>query len=265
MLEALGGLVTIEEHMSSESAFSIVPIELIQDKRLAFRHTKVMIAILSFRGRNTDLVWPSREKIAERCGMDVNRISAVTTELVELGWLQKEGDGGRSRPCRYWVTVPDLETLTDPVTLTDSVTLTDFDQNPYRFGKETLTDSVRGKELTKNIPEVTILSGHSEETQQSHKPKKAHQLPSDFDLSDSRIAFFRTRLPQGNAEDEFLKFTSYHQAKGSTMKDWDAAWRTWVLNAATYSNRSKTNGNRYAHPSSRVFADAFKGVHVPEF
>ncbi|MGA9855322.1 MAG: hypothetical protein WBR29_08620 [Gammaproteobacteria bacterium] len=30
-------------------------------------------------------------------------------------------------------------------------------------------------------------------------------------------------------------FTNHHKAKGTTMKDWDAAWRTWVCREATYS------------------------------
>ena len=30
---------------------------------------------------------------------------------------------------------------------------------------------------------------------------------------------------------ELAKFRNYHEAKGSVMADWQAAWRTWVGNA----------------------------------
>ncbi len=33
---------------------------------------------------------------------------------------------------------------------------------------------------------------------------------------------------------EFERFKAYHQAKGSVMADWDAAWRTWRLRATAF-------------------------------
>src|SRR5260364_131584 len=75
--------------------------------------------------------------------------------------LDGDGEGGRSKTCRYHIqhleTCPESETVTktvrgtESVTVTDSVrgteakTLTDSAQNPYRFGTKTLTVLVRGK------------------------------------------------------------------------------------------------------------------------
>ena len=102
--------------------FSIVPIEVLQDKRLTKNQLKVLIALFSFRGKNTDLVYPSREKISERCGIRTTTISLITTELSELGWVKKTGKGGFSKATRYKLTVPKsstvLKTRTVPKTST---------------------------------------------------------------------------------------------------------------------------------------------------
>ena len=34
-------------------------------------------------------------------------------------------------------------------------------------------------------------------------------------------------------------FTNHHTAKGSTFKDWDAAWRTWVGNAVKFGRSTR--------------------------
>lgn len=38
-------------------------------------------------------------------------------------------------------------------------------------------------------------------------------------------------------EDEAPKFRDYHMAHGTLMADWNAAWRTWVRNTASWSLR----------------------------
>lgn len=39
---------------------------------------------------------------------------------------------------------------------------------------------------------------------------------------------------------EYPRFVDYHSAKGSTMSDWNAAWRTWIGNAAKFGNAGKS-------------------------
>lgn len=38
------------------------------------------------------------------------------------------------------------------------------------------------------------------------------------------------------------KFLDHHRAKGSTFKDWDSAWRTWMRNAVEFSQRRAAHG-----------------------
>lgn len=109
--------------------FALVPIEVIKDKRLTLEHTRVLIALFSFRNKNTNTVWPSRAAIAERTGMHVSNISSATTDLVNLGWLTKDGVGGYSKSTRYTITVPDAlpekkrKTVADSTTVAQSATV----------------------------------------------------------------------------------------------------------------------------------------------
>jgi hypothetical protein len=50
-----------------QGQFALVPIEVVMDRRLTLEQTRVLIALFSFRAKNTDTVWPSRAAIAELC------------------------------------------------------------------------------------------------------------------------------------------------------------------------------------------------------
>lgn len=131
--------------------FSIVPVEVLADKRLTLKQMRVLIGLLSFRAKNSDTVWPKREQLAERCGgMALCQISTATTELCELGWLEKVGQGGKSCSSNYKITVPDLPQavaesvkVIKPVTVTESVTQTVTES--VTLPPQTVTESVRGK------------------------------------------------------------------------------------------------------------------------
>lgn len=65
------------------------------------------------------------------------------------------------------------------------------------------------------------------------KPRRAIALPPDFLLTSERREY---ALRQGvqNPDKEFEAFRAHHEAHGKTMKSWDAAWRTWCLNAKKF-------------------------------
>ena len=110
----------------TDNQISVVPIEVIQDRRLTLEQTRVLIALFSFRNKVTNTVWPSRAAIAERTGMHPSNISSATTALVALGWLQKDGLGGYSKSTRYTLCVPDLSkptTVADQATVAESATV----------------------------------------------------------------------------------------------------------------------------------------------
>jgi hypothetical protein len=136
--------------------FSILPIEALRDTRLTPRDLRVLIALHAFKDQ-AGRCWPSRGLLAALTGLPEARISVATSRLVALGWVAKEGSGGRSRSCRYWLSAPETVTgsvtVTDPVTVTKPVTKTVTDSVT-----KTVTETVRGIEQTMNIPENKPLS-----------------------------------------------------------------------------------------------------------
>jgi hypothetical protein len=96
-----------------DEKFIFAPVSVIQDRRLTLMQLRVLLALFSFRSKNSDVVFPKRKTLAERSGYSEMVISRTTTQLVNLGWLEKEGKGGFSAPCHYKITVPDSVTVTD--------------------------------------------------------------------------------------------------------------------------------------------------------
>src|SRR3990167_7262661 len=99
--------------MSSDfiaSDFSIVPNAVLADRRLTLTHMRILIALLSFRRRNTDTVWPGRESLAERCGgIHLVNLSKALGELTDLGWLIKERAKDNYKKIEFRFVIPDLE------------------------------------------------------------------------------------------------------------------------------------------------------------
>ena len=121
------------------SAFAQVPIQVIQDSRLTLEQLRVLIALLSFGSKDGGSVWPKRALIAERTGMHPANISAATSALVKLGWLEKVGRGGFSKSACYTLKLP--TTVADQATVADSATVAHSATN-------TVADSATRKEQT---------------------------------------------------------------------------------------------------------------------
>lgn len=152
--------------------FAFIPVEVIQDKRLTFEQTRVLIALFSFRGKNTNTVWPSREAISQRCRMHISNISKATKALEDLGWLIKVGTGGFSKSTRYTIEVPE-KIVAESATVAQSAT-----QTVAESATSTVAQSARGKELTSELTsELTNI-----EARQSDRSKKTKVgRPSDVD------------------------------------------------------------------------------------
>lgn len=87
--------------------FSIVPIEAISDEELTASEFKVLVALYSFRDKNSDTCFPRRSKLAARAGFkDTTQVSKITTRLEGKGWLTKNQKMGFHGPKKYRLTIP---------------------------------------------------------------------------------------------------------------------------------------------------------------
>lgn len=63
---------------------------------------------------------------------------------------------------------------------------------------------------------------------------RARALPPDFELTEDRRVYAEKTLPNVDAGELMAAFRDYHSAKGTTARDWDACWRTYVRNGLKF-------------------------------
>lgn len=72
--------------------------------------------------------------------------------------------------------------------------------------------------------------------------KRSMQLPTDFYPNETGVAYAEQRKVSTAVEME--SFRNWHAAKGSTMKDWQAAWRTWCDKAVEFARAGQAPNAR---------------------
>lgn len=70
-------------------------------------------------------------------------------------------------------------------------------------------------------------------------PKRAKQIPNDFAVTGEMRAWAKAKNVTANIDFETEQFMDYHQARGSTMKDWGKAWQTWMRNTIKFNKQTQ--------------------------
>lgn len=103
-----------------------------------------------------------------------------------------------------------------------------------------LTNNV-GKDVPKEDDKVDGAGLPQNQNQNHTSPngegigaKRAKKLPDDFEPILTDKAQANANRLGSSYENELQQFKDHHTAKGSTMKDWQAAFRTWLANAVKY-------------------------------
>ncbi|MGL4667545.1 MAG: hypothetical protein ACRCWR_06415 [Saezia sp.] len=97
-------------------------------------------------------------------------------------------------------------------------------------------DSLNPESLNPDLlKEESVQEGQSNEGA-AQLPKKQRQLPKNFVLNAQDCDFAKERGI--DHQHELETFKSYHQAKGTLMQDWHAAWRTWCMNGVKYGKNT---------------------------
>ena len=69
--------------------------------------------------------------------------------------------------------------------------------------------------------------------------KRKSTIPDDFELTDElkrrAVDYWKSKSRALDPDEQFFKFKSHHQAKGTKMLSWDHAWQTWYSNSVTFS------------------------------
>lgn len=89
-----------------------------------------------------------------------------------------------------------------------------------------------------------------EESKKKSRRARSSAFPDDFILTPERAEYAKKLAVEPVSE--FEHFRDHHVAKGTVFRDWDAAWRNWVRNAAKFATADgrKAGGRRRELPPS---------------
>ena len=171
----------------------------------------------------------------DRCEKEIEHLSKYSRSQAERGVK-----GGRTKP----------EKTTDPPKSND---LAEAPAKPTET--ETYNSSLRS-ELSETEAASSLRS--EGDAIASPTPARKQRLQStiepDATLDASGLAYAFDHGFVGEAAAAlFEQFRDHHQARGTTMADWGAAWRTWVRNEVKF-NRGRINGDgTHQHRQPRGF------------
>lgn len=105
-------------------------------------------------------------------------------------------------------------------------------------------------------PNPTRTRPAPEEEEKDPLPRKRGQrIPDDFAVTADMVAWARDNCPDVDGRLETAQFVDHWQAatgKGSTKRDWTAAWRTWMRNAQKWTKPKAGNVVALRTPQQRT-------------
>lgn len=105
-------------------------------------------------------------------------------------------------------------------------------------------NALQSPDTSHHTPDVNLTPPDGGVAAKPPMPKRGAQLPSDFYPNANGIDYADARRIAIAIELE--SFRNWHSAKGSLMKDWQAAWRTWCDKAVEFgrANGARASPNR---------------------
>lgn len=212
------------------------------------RHVALTLSLyMSERG---DSARPGAPTLARDTGLSVRAVREHLAELERRGWLRLVERGGlkgeRKKANEYRAVVPDPVL---PVTgeaaspVQDGAPMGDPDDTD---GSSSCTPI--HQDLSKKSPGAR---------------KRATPPPESFDVDADLRAWAAQRAPDVlDLERHTERFLDHHRARGSTMRDWRAAWRTWMGKEQQYLERDGRTPRRSPAPAPAL--DPPAGAQPPE-
>jgi DNA-binding transcriptional MocR family regulator len=181
----------------------------------------VLYWLADHHNETTGQCFPSIKRLVDLCEMDRATVIRHINNLVEMGLvnrIERTRDNGSQTSNAYELM---LKNATPPVAKCDPTPLQNCDpHNP----------------VINNPVNINLFGA---EAAKPSKQKKAIALPENWVPSDKNTADAQERgFTMQEIDHEADQFRNYHIAKGSTFKNWDAAWRTWLGNARKFAGRN---------------------------
>lgn len=199
--------------------------------------------------------WPAVASLAHKCRMSERGIQTVIRRLVDGGWLEIEAGGGRKNCNLYRIKNPAGNAPRRKCTPQMSAETPQMNAKTPQMSAE--NPAPAAPEPSRTIKEPLIEPPLSP----TAKKRRACSLPdgwvpSEKNIQDALSKNFTTTEIENEAE----SFRDYHLAKGSTFKDWDAAWRTWLRNSRKFGASAPRRRTDSAEKLQRTIGAAAAGT-----
>ena len=209
-------------------------LELIWKTELPSNSKYVASYLRTYMNMKRDLCWPSVGRISRETGLSEQTVRAHIKKLEAAQWLEVDrSDGGHSGTTnRYKATVP-----MTPATIAP---LQPLDPTPATIAPLPLQPLQRNKQCNK----------------QSNKQLLDKEIPEE--LSGAATAYWLKKGAAFDMEEQWMLFTSHHQAKKTNVHNYAAAWRTWYVNAVRFAaNRPEKKEKVFNRLTDNSWADGF--------
>jgi len=211
--------------------------EWARKQRVGDASLKLLLMVLCNYANSDGQTWYTQEKISYDSEIPLRSLQRKMKELVDRGLIKTEQ---RRRPDGLLGSL--LITILMPC-----ANLADGDvsrppktgQPSAKNGGQPSANKVAEQDSSEIQQESTVMRDEYFPEENTPRPKKKRStIPKIYPMTDRHKSYAAERGLVGDyARDVFDNFKNHHEAKGSVMADWDAAWRTWVGNEIKFNGR----------------------------
>lgn len=226
-------------------AFSAFPHAIIRDTRVS-RDARLLYSVLQMYWWQGGECWASHATLAADMGCKERMLRYYLRELLAAGLiterLRGQGQGKAYAPAQA-ATDCQLERQEIAGSEPKRQGIAGEPARDCQFKRQGIADRRRHSEEDSLKEEDTGVIAAADAAPQAErgKPKRrACRLADDAAMTAAHLeAAVAIGLGPAAAEAEWAQFADYHRAKGSTMSDWLAAWRTWCRNSLKFGARQR--------------------------
>lgn len=179
----------------------------------------------------------TRRQIRDETGLSEAVLRAAVAVLRDHEWIETERTSAEDATL-IWRPLPPCDQQKDDLTPPRAESSPPPARTtPTPPAESAISSLETGKDLLGG--EVTVLRPVPDDqpTKPARAAKKGTRLPGDYAPKD---AHWTLAASLGvDLRHEGPQFVDHHTAKGSVMKDWDAALRTWIRNAAKFAEQRR--------------------------
>ena len=212
--------------------FVMVPLFVLE---LSPQAVKLYGLLWRYADNSTREAWPSRPRLAADMGFKQARsVDAIVKELEDAGAVDviRRKAEGVNLPNRYHLNTEQRGSAVQSTTVVQS----NAKGSAVQSTRVVLHTAPELEPLNYNHEQEPLLPLAQAEPRTS---RKATQVPDPFVVTEELVDWAKMETPLVNQALETPKFVDYHKSKGSTFKDWTAAWRNWMRNAQAYAARDR--------------------------